>query len=421
MNSFDNVIGYEEEKFELERICDIMKNPEKYKKLGVTTPRGVLIEGEPGLGKTLMAKSFIKESGRKVFTCRKDKPNADFINEIRESFEKAKNEAPSIVFLDDIDKFANEDCHHRNAEEFVTIQSCIDDCKDYEVFVLATANETNCLPESLLRAGRFDKTLTIEAPKYKDAVKIVKYYLDKKNFMADVDVEEITKILSGRSCAELETVINEAGIYAGYAGKDVIEMDDMIKACLRIIFHAPEAIKSESAYLKEVAYHEAGHALIHELLEPGSINLVSIATYTGDIGGITSYYQDENYFKDKKFMENRVMCILGGRAATELVFGTTDTGANRDLHRAFDICERFIDNFCSFGFGMFEGCNSGNDLLNRKDMGVAIEMEHFYSETKHMIAENRELLDMIVAALMEKKTLLRKDIQEIKAAYKKAA
>ena len=115
------------------------------------------------------------------------------------------------------------------------------------------------------------------------------------------------------------------------------------------------------------------------------------------------------------------MCILGGRASTEIVFGITDTGANHDIHRAFDICERFIDNYCSFGFGMFERNTSGVELDNRKDMGIIIEMEHYYSETKKMIAENRGILDKIVEALMEKKTLLRNDIKEIMSAYRKVA
>lgn len=414
IKEFDSIIGYTEEKSELERICDIMRDPEKYRKLGVTTPRGILIEGDPGLGKTLMAKCFIKASGRKTFTCRKDRPDGDFVDEIKRIFEEAKKEAPSIVFLDDMDKFANEDFHHRNAEAFVTIQSCIDECRDHEVFVLATANELDCLPDSLLRAGRFDKILEIETPGYEDAVKIVRHYLSQKKYVSDVDVEEITSILNGRSCAELETVINEAGIYAGFAGKESIEMEDIVKACLRVIFSAPEADNCEKAYLDEVAYHEAGHAVVHEVLEPGTIYLISVATYSGDIGGVTSYSQDDNYYKDKKFMENRVKAVLGGRAASEIVFGKTDTGANSDLHRAFDLVTRFIDNYCTYGFSMFQNCNTGAGLNDRKDLAVSVEMERFYMETKRILIENRAFLDALAKELMEKKTLLKKDIERIR-------
>ena len=421
MKEFDKVIGYEEEKLELEKICDIMKHPKKYKDLGVSTPKGLLLQGDPGLGKTLMAKCFIEASGRKAVCCRKDKPDGDFVNEIRRAFDEAKASAPSIVFLDDMDKFANEDERHRNAEEFVTIQSCIDDCRDDEVFVLATTNETHCLPSSLLRAGRFDKILDVKAPKYEDAVKIVEFYLGQKKFVSEVDVEEVTKILSGKSCAELETVINEAGIYAGFEGKKSIEMDDIVKACLRIIFHAPEVISPDMDYLKEVAYHEAGRTVVQEILEPGSINLVSVASHSGDIGGITSYNNNKNYFKDINFMQNRVRCVLGGKAATELVFGTTDTGANHDLHRAYDIVERFVDNYCSLDFSMFIRQDSGPEIADRKDVAIGVEMGRFFAETKKILIDNREFLDKLAETLIEKRTLLQKDIAAIRESCRKAA
>ena len=417
MNEFDPIIGYEEEKKEFERLCDIMKHPDKYRALGVNTPKGLLLIGEPGLGKTTMAKCIVKASGRPAFTCRKDKPDGAFVNEIRETFQKAKEQAPSIIFLDDIDKFANEDNRHRNAEEFVTIQSCIDDCRDSEVFVLATANEDDCLPPSLLRAGRFDKTVEICAPKVEDAAEIIRHYLGQKNFVSDIDADQIAHILDGRSCAELETVVNEAGIYAGYENKESIGMDDMVRACLRVIFGAPESFRYDEEFLKTVAWHEAGHAVVNELLEPGSVNLVSVATYNGDVGGITSYTQNRNYFGSKKFMENRVLSILGGKAATEITFGTTDVGANSDLNRAFNIVERFADNYCTYGFGEFErSSNMGTHAMDRKDTVISLEMQRYYNETRRMLCEHRVLLDRVATALMEKKTLLRKDLEEIFAA-----
>ena len=134
MSEFDKIIGYEDIKRELKKLCDVVKNPDRYTKLGVTLPGGILLEGDPGLGKTLMAKCFIAEAGCKAFVIRKEKPNGDFVKEIKEVFEKAKSENSAIVFLDDMDKFANEDDHHPNAEEFVTVQSCIDECKGHEAY-----------------------------------------------------------------------------------------------------------------------------------------------------------------------------------------------------------------------------------------------------------------------------------------------
>ena len=416
MNGFDAIIGYEEEKNELRKLCDIMKNPDKYRDLGVETPRGLLLEGEPGLGKTTMAQALITECGRPVFRLRKEKTNGDFIKAIKETFADAEKAAPSIVFLDDMDKYANEDEHHRNADEFVTIQSQIDECRGREVFVLATANETGCLPDSLLRVGRFDRILTVEPPRQKDAVKIIRHYLSKKKAVSpDVDAEEIARIMSGKSCAELETVINEAGINAGFADKSMIEMNDIVNACLRIIFNAPDTMTSSDAYAEAVACHEAGHAVINEVLEPGSVNLISITSHKGSVGGVTSYYQDENYFKDIRFMENRVKSLLGGKAATELVYGKTDVGANSDLHRAFSITERFVDHYCGCGFGQFSGAENGQGLLNRKDIAIELEITRQYSETKRILIENRGFLDRIREALLEKKTLLQTDIAAIRA------
>lgn len=210
---FEPVIGYKSIKNEMIKICDIMRNREFYSKLGVSVPNGLLLSGGPGLGKTLMANCIIKASGRKAFTCRKDKPDGDFVNHIKSTFDEAVKNAPSIVFLDDMDKFANGDSSHRNSEEFVTVQSCIDDAKNKDVFVLATINDEDAIPESLLRAGRFDNRISVVSPKGEDAEKIVEHYIKRKNFVSDVDVKTITKLLNGASCAELETVINQAGVY----------------------------------------------------------------------------------------------------------------------------------------------------------------------------------------------------------------
>lgn len=175
MNHFDEIIGYSAIKKELEIIADILENNEFYKNSGARTPRGLLLHGEPGLGKSLMAKCLIEESGRAAITCRKDKPDGEFVKYIREAFEKAKESAPSIVFLDDMDKFANGDEMHTDSEEYVAVQSGIDDVKDCEVFVLATANNIDCLPESLLRPGRFDRVIEVERPSLSDSGKIIEY------------------------------------------------------------------------------------------------------------------------------------------------------------------------------------------------------------------------------------------------------
>ncbi len=415
MSEFDKIIGYKDVKTELFRICDVIKNADKYKALGVAPIGGLLLDGDPGVGKTLMANCFIKESGRKAFVCRKNKPDGEFVNEIKNVFTEAAGNAPSIILLDDMDKFANEDDYHRNAEEYVTVQSCIDEIKGKDVFVLATTNGTDNLPRSLLRAGRFDYVISVDAPEGKDAVEIVKYYLSQKKAVAEIDAEEIARLLNGKSCAVLETVINTAGQYAGYENKEMIGVDDIIRACLRVIYNAPESTAPHNpVVLERTAYHEAGHAVVAEILESGSVDLVSVRKNTGTVGGFTAYHNPDDYWISKTHMENRVIAILGGKAATELIFGEADTGANNDLHRAFDIVQRFADNYCSYGFGYWEGRDSSSDRLLRREDRITADMETYYARARKILIDNKAFLEALAKRLQEKDTLVSSEIKEIK-------
>ena len=173
MNAFERIIGYDSIKNELIQICDMIHNKDVYEKLGAKLPQGVLIHGEPGLGKTLMAKCFIEECGLETYTVRRNRGNDDFVGLITDVFEKAKENAPALIFLDDMDKFANEDEAHRNAEEYVAVQSGIDEVKGYGVFVLATANCIRNLPQSLLRSGRFDRKIEVKRPSEADSKTVI--------------------------------------------------------------------------------------------------------------------------------------------------------------------------------------------------------------------------------------------------------
>lgn len=413
---FDNIVGYEAIKEELLKILDILANTEKYTKLGVKQPHGLLLHGKQGIGKTLFASNFIKASGRKCITCRKNKSNGDFVNEIKAIFDKASLEAPSIVFLDDLDKFSNEDDRHVNTEEFITVQTCIDEVKDKNVYVVATANSIDVLPASLIRDGRFDNKIYMTVPTGNDAREVVKYYLKKLSLMDNDTIIEVTKVLEGKSIAEIESIINESGINAGYQGRDKIETDDIIKAYLRKVYDTPCVTNCENnEYLKHVAYHEAGHTVVQETLESGTVNLVSIVNNLSDGKcGVTNYDQNEYYFFDKKFMENRIMSLLGGKAAIEIVYGTTDVGCNNDLHRAFNVATRFVDDYCSFDFSSFDHSSSSDSLKERVDNRVAQEMLKYYRAAKEIIIKNREFLDKVAELLLNKKIITQKDIARLK-------
>ena len=414
MENFKSIVGYKAIKLELSRILDQLTNPEKYAALGVTEPHGLLLHGVPGVGKSTMAECLVKACGRTAFVCRKDKSNGDFVNEIVRVFDEAAESAPSVVLLDDIDKFANEDERHCDSEEFVTVQACIDKVKNKRVFVIATANNMRKLPSSLTRAGRFDHILELHSPEGQDAEDIVAFYLSKKAYVADMNVKRIARLLEGKSCAQLETVVNQAGAYAAFDGRTQVEMKDMIKAILRIVFEAPESFSQDLSTLPLTACHEAGHALVAELLQPDSVNLVTVLNHDSYAAGIISLHRDEGYFHHKKMMENRVMCLLAGKAAIEVCYGVIDPGANDDLKRAFDIVHRFVDHYCSYGFGQFVFDQfPSNGVLDRRDSRVAAEMEHYYAQTKQLIIENRETLNKLTNRLVEEKTLLGDQVQEI--------
>lgn len=426
MRKFDRIIGYAAMKQEFRLIADTLKNRESYDKLGVSAPRGLLLHGEPGVGKSLMAGAIIEESGRRTFTCRKDRPNGDFVKVIKKTFEKAIENAPSIVYLDDMDKFANGDERHPDAEEYVTVQSCIDEAKDKEVFVLATANNIRCLPRSLRRAGRFDWVLEIEAPRGEDALQIITHYLQSKKVLGDVDAKTIARIMDGSSCAELETVINEAGLYAGYERAETITMDHLMEAILRSAFHVPAAAnnfgKEQPLNLRtdpgdiasRIVYHEAGHAVISEVLCPESVNLISAYCRNGARGGFTDYYNDRTY--DPLYWEkSRIIGSLGGIAAVEQKFGVIDAGNERDLDQAFERVRDLVMNKCTSGLHLYSSGFDSARLSSDQEQAAVIEVERYYRKAKEILARNSEFFEKIAAALAKKRLLSAVDIRKIKS------
>ena len=414
MSAFNKVIGCKEIKTELLRYCDSLKNREKYRRLGVNPPRGVLLHGEPGVGKTLMAKCFIEEVGFPSFTIRKEKPDGAFIDYIRESFEKAKDAGPSIILLDDLDKYANEDDNHPNSEEYVAVQSCIDELKDSPVFILATANEIRNLPGSLIRCGRFDKTIEVSISE-RDVYEILNHYLKNKKVVSDVDPSLIAAIMQGYSSASLETVINEAGIYAAYNGKDAIEQDDIIKACLRIRYDAPEYLDEILPEVLEVkAIHEAGHAVVSEILDPENTMLVSICNNTDRSGGLCiSKKEYINYICDKKRLETDIIIALAGKAATE-IYGKKDMGTRLDLDEVYVNVDSLVNETCTYGYSSYCGYMDPSQLLNRqREVIISQEIEKYYQKAKDILIEYRDFLDEMVEALKKNHTLTNKDIFEI--------
>lgn len=421
MQAFDKIIGYDGIKQELMQISDVLKNGDVYAKLNVKPPCGLLLYGEPGVGKSLMASALIEASGRKAFLCRKDKPDGEFINQITATFEAAKAEAPSIVFLDDMDKFANEDERHPDAEEYVTVQSCIDNCKGTDVFVLATANNIHCLPRSLHRVGRFDRSIEVNNPNDEDAEKIIAHYMKDKGFVGDINPQMVARMMNGRSCAELETAINEAGIYAGYERSETITMNHFMKAALHTVFDVPNeeiaafgVAKKRRKDFIELAYHEAGHAVIGEVLEPGSVTVVSAYAQDGENEGFTHCWQSGE-LRSMDRAHHMILRGLGGAAATEQIFGGFDAGCSHDFDQAFDMVEGLVTKICCCGFHLHRNSyDDSYELKAKQEQAIATEVERYYRKAKEILAQNKDFLEEIAQGLIQKGVLTAEDIREIR-------
>lgn len=427
MNAFDKIIGYNSIKNELRQISDTLKSRDSYDRLGVKAPRGLLLYGDPGVGKSLMASAVIEEGGRKVFVCRKDKPNGDFVKEIKATFDKAIKNAPSVVYLDDMDKFANSDESHRNAEEYVTVQSCIDEAKDKEIFVLATVNDIYCLPHSLRRAGRFDRLIEVEAPHGKDAEQIIAHYLKSKKISDEIDPITIAHIMDGRSCAELETVINEAGLYAGYERAEYITMEHFMKACLHTVFKIGfkneeeddecfcTGLSDSCSVYSQIVCHEAGHAVVSEVLCTGSVTLIcALRERENGKGGFTACYND-NSKSSLYWDKSRILTFLGGMAAVEQKFGIQDYGSSRDLSNAFDYVKNMVVDNGMCGFQFYSQFRLSQELQYRQEQAVATEVEKYYRKAKEIISLNEEFFEKVASALSRKGLLSACDLQQIKS------
>lgn len=415
MSAFDKVIGYETIKNELLQICDMIHNREQYEALGAKLPQGILLYGDPGLGKTLMAKSFIEESGLNAYIVRRNKGNDDFIGSITNTFEKAKENAPCIIFLDDMDKFANEDSNHCNAEEYVAVQSGIDEVKNCEVFVLATVNEMWKLPNSLVRSGRFDRKIEVRRPTNKDANEIIAHYLSTKKVSENVNMVDLSKMISYSSCAELETILNEAAIYAAFERKPSIEMDDLVKAVLRMQYECPDNYNKISAEdLKKTALHEAGHLVVSEVLCHGSVGLASLrSSGQGSTGGFIHRCKD---FTRRPFF---VLVYLAGKAAVELYYSETcASGCSNDINRAFNLIREGISENATRGLGMINVANrrfdTSENMNSRNEAVTHAELERYMFITRDILIKNRDFLEKATEALLEKETLLYSDIQAIR-------
>ena len=414
MSKMDRIIGYSSIKERLLEISDMVKHPEIYEAMGAKAVRGIMLIGAPGMGKTMMAYAFLEACGVSTFILRRNKPNDEFICEIKRVFTEAAKQEPSVILLDDLDKFAAED---RKDDELIAVQACIDEVKEKRVYVIATVNQVYRLPSSLRRAGRFDCQIEVPRPTPEDAEAVVTYYLRGKKLADGVRIQDVAKMMHEKSCAELEAVINMAAAYAAGERKDNIQMWHIVKAFLTHQHGIVGEGKGDLSQRRHVAYHEAGHVVIAELLRRGAVGIAYVyETVNGERGGIVS--RCKSYYDE----ESEIRGALGGIGATELVYGKVDGGARDDYDLArdeiYEFASRGIYGAQYLGLEAYSGTHRISDeKRNLLENLVVYEMQRNMEWVKKMLVTHRAFLDAVASALLEKKILLYSDLEELRNLY----
>lgn len=414
MDKFDEkVIGYDSIKETLRQIADVLKRTEAYEEKGVSMPRGLLMESAPGLGKSLMASILMEESGRKSFVFRRINEGNTFLGEMKDIFDVAKEEAPSILLLEDLNLYVESNSPY--APEWACLQACIDETSDADIFVIATTNDTRYMPQSLLRPGRFDYILNLNPPLGKTAEDIVSYYLRDKNLAKDVQISDIVKAMPQVSCATLETVMNLAAINSVYRDHAHVQKEDIIDALLKVVYNLRKTDCEEDPQEHQmIAVHEAAHAVVGEVLHSGSIGIITIRGSHGAIGGMESGFAV--YAKSEEEFQDEIIKTLAGKAGTALIYGIMDIRAAADIKKADQLLDIWL---CHFAGGGFSGVEPGENRLSEPRLSYneaikSAKLEELYRRAYKILYDNRDFLLAVQKELLEHETLLNSDLAKIR-------
>ena len=417
MGAFDKIIGYASMKEELRQISDMLKRREEYNKMGARLPRGIILFGEPGVGKTLMAECLIEDCGVRSFLLRRYKTGNDFLRTISDTFKQAKASAPSIVLLDDLDKFGSDespDCFG----EYSAVQAGIDSLKDTDVLVVATVNYIYNLPVSLTRPGRFDRKIKIKLPTTSDVELLLKHLIGGKKLSSNVNIDDITKAVAFDTCADLEMLLNEAAIYATYSGRAEIETSDLIQVIIRKEYDSCSCnFLRGQAVPRELALHEAGHAVACEILNPGSVGIISVLAAAQQQHGKRGFVR---LCKEVEDYPDRVLHLLASKAAVEQYSeGEYARGGSTDLEEALSIMREAAFSRGAFGLDYVmtqDGFSRelSQNTLYRAEQLIYAELNGCMLKAKKIVTQNREFLERIADALMKKHVLLYSEIQDIR-------
>lgn len=438
--TFADVAGLDSAKAELQEIVDFLKNPDKYANIGAKIPKGCLLTGGPGLGKTMLAKAIAGEAGVPFFSCSASEFIEMFVgvgaSRIRDMFQKAKAKSPCIVFIDEIDAIgksrSSNGMFSANDEREQTINQLLTEMDGFEtrsgIIVIAATNRPDILDSALVRPGRFDRQIVLDIPGVKAREAILKVHAKGKPFKDEVNFENVAKNTAGFSGAELANLINESAICAARRNNTSIANDDIEQALERIMLGLEKKDTIISFEKKRlVAYHEAGHALVAlKIGDYDSIKKVTIVP-RGKAGGVTIFEQNSDIIESglytKRYLENQLAVALGGRAAEELVMGPNDitTGASSDLERVQQIARAMIMKFgfsdklgqVSWKEGSKLESSYSESTLREIDREVKLYANKSYERAMNILNNNKELLQKIAELLLEKETINGDDIKDL--------
>ncbi len=438
--TFEDVAGIDEVKEELTEIVDFLKNPKKYANIGARIPKGVLLAGAPGTGKTLLARAVAGEAGVPFFHSSGSEFEEMLVgagaSRVRDLFNKAKKAAPCIVFIDEIDAVAKKrgTVLHSGAGEQTLNQILVemDGLEGREnVIILAATNRPDVLDPAILRPGRFDRTVVVNMPDYDGRRKILDVHAKNKKFEKNVDLDTIAKKTVGYSGADLENLLNEAAIMAAKEDRKLIGQEDLLESYLKVKLGRKKKGQLSEEDLKVTAYHEAGHAVVAKFTKhTHPVEQVSIIP-RGVSGGVTVYVPEDDkkhVFKDE-LMAN-IVSAVGGRAAEEVFVGRITTGASSDIENATALAKEMVTQYgMSSKLGMVKYGNmeetknlgysygGGKDYSEKYaeiiDSEVKNIIEESYQRAKKVLQENKEVVQKLVELLLEKEVVSREEFEAL--------
>ena len=439
--TFKDVAGEDEAKESLQEVVDFLHNPGKYVQIGAKLPKGALLVGPPGTGKTLLAKAVAGEAKVPFFSL----SGSDFIelyvgvgaSRVRDLFKEATKNAPCIIFIDEIDAIGrSRDSKYGggNEEREQTLNQLLSEMDGFDtskgILVLGATNRPEILDKALLRPGRFDRRIIVDKPDLKGRVEILKVHAKDVHLDESVDLDAIALATSGAVGADLANMINEAAINAVQHGREYVTQKDLFDAVEQVLVgkEKKDRIMSKEER-KIVSYHEVGHALISALQKNSEpVQKITIVPRTmGALGYVMHVPEEEKYLQTEAELHDRLVSLLGGRAAEELVFGNVTTGAANDIEQATNIVTNMITRFgMSRRFGLMGLATVENEYLGGGarltcsdrtaadvDTEVMETLKCCYDEAKELLSGNRDLMDKLAAHLIEKETISGKEFMKI--------